>query len=156
MNAVGRVWDSDVAYSFRNSPVAVWPLSLRSPDLSAVFALGGAVQPVRSGDLNLLDASLPPPGKRVAIRFARTDDRARHILGVIYGMQISLRSDWFRSCCGGPGVARLLSGCRRQARRVHHACDVMLSFPAILVALLIDGVARALPRERTTTSRSAC
>jgi len=35
-------------------------------------------------------------------------------------------------------------------------CDVMLSFPAILIALLIDGIGRALFRTRTTRWRSRC
>ena len=51
MNAVGRVWDSDVAYSFRSSPVAVSRRHCVHPDLlRCVCTLGRAVQPVRSGD----------------------------------------------------------------------------------------------------------
>ena len=40
---------------------------------------------------------------------------------------------------------------------IMRVCDVMLSFPAILIALLIAGVARAaLPAMRTASWPSAC
>ena len=46
----------------------------------------------------------------------------------------------------------------RSTRVIMRIADVQLTFPAILIALLIDGVARGvlLARARTTSSRSTC
>ena len=48
MNAAGRLWDSDVAYSFRNSPVAITAavVAFVSDFFSGVCEMGGAAQPV--------------------------------------------------------------------------------------------------------------
>ena len=62
MNGLARVWDSDVAYSFRNSPVAmVAALVAFVLIFSAVFARWVAPHnPFDLATINLLDASLPP------------------------------------------------------------------------------------------------
>jgi peptide/nickel transport system permease protein len=90
-----------------------------------------------------------------------TDDQGRDLLSAImYGARISLLV----------GVASvLLSMVRRRGlgllpamsaagstRLIMRMCDVMLSFPAILVALLIDGVAARCSRTRTSRWPSAC
>ena len=70
-------------------------------------------------------------------------------------------SAWRRCCsrwCSGValGLVAGYAGGKTDAF-IMRVADVQLSFPAILIALLIDGVARvALPRERTTGSRSSC
>jgi peptide/nickel transport system permease protein len=154
--ALTRVWDSDIAYSFRQSPVAIAAAIVAAVMIfSAVFA--GWVAPHNPFDLatlNLLDASLPPAWEEGGqSKFVLgTDDQGRDIFSaILYGMQISLAigvASVVLSMLLGVGLG-LLSGYvgGRIDAFIMRICDVMLSFPAILVALLIDGVARAaLPR----------
>ena len=157
MQAIPRFWDSDVAYSFRRSPVAIGATLVAFVlILSAVFA--GWVAPHNPFDLatlNLLDASLPPAWEQGGQPkyFLGTDDQGRDVFSaILYGMRISLAigaaSVLLSIVLGvGPGLLSGYVGGRVDAF-IMRICDVMLSFPAILVALLIDGVARAaLPRE---------
>jgi peptide/nickel transport system permease protein len=157
MNALGRVWDSDVAYSFRHSPVAVGAaITAFILIFAAVFARWVAPHnPFDLATINLLDASLPPAWEEGGNPkfWLGTDDQGRDIYSaVIYGMQISLLigiASVVLSVVMGVGLG-LLSGYvgGRMDAFIMRVCDVMLSFPAILVALLIDGVARAvLPRD---------
>jgi peptide/nickel transport system permease protein len=157
MNGLARVWDSDVAYSFRHSPVAmVAALTAFVLIFSAVFAYWVAPHnPFDLATINLLDASLPPSWEEGGMPkfWLGTDDQGRDIFSaVIYGMQISLLigiASVVLSVVMGVGLG-LLSGYigGRLDAFIMRVCDVMLSFPAILVALLIDGVARAvLPRD---------
>jgi peptide/nickel transport system permease protein len=157
MNGLARVWDSDVAYSFRHSPVAmVAALTAFVLIFAAVFAYWVAPHnPFDLATINLLDASLPPSWEAGGNPkfWLGTDDQGRDIFSaVIYGMQISLLigiASVVLSVVMGVGLG-LLSGYvgGRIDAFIMRVCDVMLSFPAILVALLIDGVARAvLPRD---------
>src|SRR5690554_1894398 len=90
-----RAWHSDVAYSFRTSPMAVVAGAIALICLfCAVFA--GWVAPHDPFDLTTLvlsDARLPPAweaeGRRMYL--LGTDDQGRDILSaVIYGARISL------------------------------------------------------------------
>jgi peptide/nickel transport system permease protein len=157
MNGMARIWDSDVAYSFRHSPVAmVAALTAFVLIFAAVFAYWVAPHnPFDLATINLLDASLPPSWEAGGNPkfWLGTDDQGRDIFSaVIYGMQISLLigiASVVLSVVMGVGLG-LLSGYvgGRLDAFIMRVCDVMLSFPAILVALLIDGVARAvLPRD---------
>jgi peptide/nickel transport system permease protein len=157
MSTLARVWDSDVAYSFRQSPVAIGATVVAILMIfSAVFAAWVAPHnPFDLATLNLLDASLPPAWEEGGQpRFLLgTDDQGRDVYSaILYGMQISLAigaASVVLSIVLGVGLG-LLSGYvgGRVDAFIMRICDVMLSFPAILVALLIDGVARAaLPRE---------
>jgi peptide/nickel transport system permease protein len=123
---------------------------------AAVFARWVAPHnPFDLATINLLDASLPPAWEEGGNPkfWLGTDDQGRDIYSaVIYGMQISLLigiASVVLSVVMGVGLG-LLSGYvgGRLDAFIMRVCDVMLSFPAILVALLIDGVARAvLPRD---------
>jgi peptide/nickel transport system permease protein len=157
MQALARFWDSDVAYSFRQSPVAVGATVVAILMIfSAVFAAWVAPHnPFDLATLNLLDASLPPAWEEGGQPkfLLGTDDQGRDVYSaILYGMQISLAigaASVVLSIVLGVGLG-LLSGYvgGRVDAFIIRICDVMLSFPAILVALLIDGVARAaLPRE---------
>jgi len=157
MSALARFWDSDVAYSFRKSPVAIGASVVALVlILSAVFAHWVApLNPFDLATINLLDASKPPAwldgGER---RFIfGTDDQGRDVYSaILFGMRISLLigvASVVLSIILGVGLG-LLSGYvgGRVDAFIMRICDVMLSFPAILVALLIDGVFRAvLPRD---------
>ncbi|MGE5712246.1 MAG: ABC transporter permease, partial [Betaproteobacteria bacterium] len=157
MNALARLWDSDVAYSFRQSPVAIGAtLVAFTLIFAAIFARWVApYNPFDLATINLMDASLPPSWEEGGNPkfWLGTDDQGRDIFSaVIYGMQISLLiglASVALSVVMGVGLG-LLSGYvgGRLDAFIMRVCDVMLSFPAILVALLIDGAARAiLPRD---------
>jgi len=156
MHVLARFWDSDIAYSFRHSPVAVGATLVAIVVVfSAVFAHWVAPHnPFDLATLNLLDASLPPSWDEGGQRqfLLGTDDQGRDVFSaILYGMRISLAIgvvSVLMSIVLGVGLG-LLSGYvgGRLDAFIMRVCDVMLSFPAILVALLIDGVARAaLPR----------
>jgi len=117
-----------------------------------VFA--GWVAPYNPFDLSTLelsDARLPPSwSEGGSIKYLLgTDDQGRDMLSaVIYGARISLivgLASVILSVVVGVSLG-LLAGFRGGwiDAALMRLCDVMLSFPAILVALLIAGVGRAL------------
>ena len=107
--------------------------------------------PFDLASLELMDARLPPAWMAEGSRkyFLGTDDQGRDILSaLIYGARISLVVG-FASVLVSVFVGvsfGLLAGYRGGwiDAFLMRLCDVMLSFPAILVALLIAGVGRAL------------
>ena len=151
--ALARFFDGDVWHSFKQSPVAIAAAVIAL--VIAVCALGApwlAPHPVFDlASLNLMDARLPPAW--MAEGQARyplgTDDQGRDILSsLMYGARISLLvglASVVVSVVLGVGLG-LLAGFvgGRIDGFIMRVCDVMLSFPAILVALLIDGVGRAM------------
>jgi peptide/nickel transport system permease protein len=154
---LARVWDSDVAYSFRTSPVAVGAALVAAVLMvSALFAEWVAPHnPFDLATINLLDASLPPAWQEGGNPkfLLGTDDQGRDVFSaIIFGMRISLVigvASVVLSVIGGVAIG-LLSGYvgGRLDAFLMRVADVQLSFPAILIALLVDGVARAaLPRE---------
>jgi len=151
------VWDHDLAWSFRQSPVIMLAA------LMTLTCVGGALfapwiaphNPFDSGTLVLTDGFTPPAW--VAGGTPRyllgTDDQGRDMLSTImFGARISLAvgvaSVIFSMMLGvGLGLIAGYVGGRLDAF-IMRVADIQLSFPPILVALLIDGVARvALPRE---------
>ena len=160
MNSGGRLraaWDHDLAWSFRRSPVVMLAA------LMTVVCVGGAVfapwiaphNPFDSGTLVLTDGFTPPAWTAggTSRYLLGTDDQGRDILSTImYGARISLTvgvaSVLFSMILGvGLGLAAGYVGGRLDAF-IMRVADIQLSFPPILIALLIDGVARvALPRE---------
>jgi peptide/nickel transport system permease protein len=107
--------------------------------------------PFDPASLQLSDALLPPAwsdGGQLRYLLG-TDDQGRDIVSaLLYGSRISLLvglASVLLSACLGVSLG-LLSGFVGGAvdSLVMRICDVMLSFPAILVALLISGVGRAL------------
>ena len=147
------MWESDVGYSFRKSPVAVGAAVVAFVCVfCAVFA--GWVAPHNPFDLATLDlgdARLPPAWTAEGSRkfLLGTDDQGRDILSALmYGARISLAVGFASvALSAGIGVALgLLAGFTGGwvDAALMRLSDVMLSFPAILVALLIAGVGRAL------------
>lgn len=152
-----RAWDHDLAWSFRRSPVTIIAALL------TLVCVGGAVlapwlaphNPFDSGTLNLTDGFTPPAWTTAgrATYLLGTDDQGRDVLSTImYGARISLgvglASVLFSMVLGvGLGLLSGYAGGRIDAF-IMRVADIQLSFPAILIALLIDGVARVvLPRE---------
>ena len=152
-NGVARWLSSDVGYSFRQSPTAMAAAFVAVVCVfCSVFA--GWVAPANPFDLaslELMDARLPPAWLAEGSRkyLLGTDDQGRDILSaLIYGARISLvvgLASVLLSVLVGVSFG-LLAGYGEGwiDAFLMRLCDVMLSFPAILVALLIAGVGRAL------------
>jgi peptide/nickel transport system permease protein len=150
-------WDSDLLWSFRRSPVAIVAFAVLVACVAgAVFAPWIAPQhPYDLASLNLLDALAPPAwvsGSKPGFLLG-TDDQGRDVLStILFGARISLfvgiASVALAAAVGiGAGLVAGYAGGRIDAT-IMRVADVQLSFPAILIALLIDGVARAvLPHE---------
>ena len=154
---LARFWDTDFAYSFRRAPVAIVSF------LVLVVCVGGAVfapllapyNPFDLASLSLMDSFHPPAfmpdGDRTHL--IGTDDQGRDMLSAImYGTRISifvgLLAIGFALSVGiTVGLVAGYMGGAVDAVLMRIA-DVQLTFPAILIALLVDGILRAaLPRE---------
>ena len=148
-----RFFGGDLWHSFRTSPVAVGSATVALVCIfCALFA--GWVAPHNPFDLatlELSDSMLPPAwmaGGQTKYLLG-TDEQGRDVLSALmYGARISL-------LVGGASVLLslligvtlgLISGYLggRIDALIMRTCDVMLSFPSILIALLIAGVGRAL------------
>jgi peptide/nickel transport system permease protein len=156
-DGVRRFRDSDVYYSFKRSPVTIVAAIVTAIFMiSAVFAPWLAPhQPFDLATVELLDGFLPPVWQADGDpRFLLgTDDQGRDILSTImYGARISLGVGFASVAFAmviGVGLG-LLSGYLGGVTDavIMRVADIQLSFPAILIALLIDGVARSLlPRD---------
>ena len=162
--ALRRAWDSDLAYAFRSSPVAMVSAAV------SLIMIGGALigpffapqDPFNPAALNLMDGLTPPatPNEFTGHSFVfGTDPQGRDMFSaVLYGSRVSLfvgaASVVFSA---GLGVfLGLLAGYvgGRTEAIVMRIADIQLSFPAILIALLIFGVARGLisPQNYETTA----
>jgi len=152
---LASVWDSDLFYSFRRSPVTVVAAIL------VLLCAGGALlapwiaphDPFDLASLSLLDAFTRPAwlagGK--ATYLLGTDNQGRDVLSaILYGARISLAvgitAVLFAMVLGVTlGLVSGYVGGRLDAL-IMRIADVQLSFPAILIALLINGIVRvALP-----------
>ena len=150
-----RTWDSDLAYSFRTSWVAV-----ASAVLALILVIGAVFapwiaphDPTDVASLSLMDSFRPPLGIADAewTNPLGTDNQGRDVLSAImYGMRISLvgfLSVLFAIVVGvGIGLLAGYAGGIIDTLLMRIA-DVQLTFPSILTALLVDGViSAALPR----------
>jgi len=148
-----RFLGGDVWYSFKRSPTAIGAAIVAFVCLfCALFANWVAPHnPFDLATLDLSDARLPPAwiedGRSNFV--LGTDDQGRDILSALmFGARISLFVGFTSVVLSvAIGVALgLFSGFvgGRIDAFIMRVCDVMLSFPAILIALLIDGVGRAM------------
>ena len=151
---MNRFLDSDVFYAFRTSPVAIVSLIVTGlMVLAAVFApLIATTNPFDPASLNLMNgftAPMEPNAFTGESFFLGTDDQGRDVFStILYGLRISLFV----------GVAAvmlamvigiflgLLSGYVGGWTEtiIMRAADVQLTFPSILVAMLIFGVAKGV------------
>jgi peptide/nickel transport system permease protein len=151
-----RFLDSDLFYSFRRSPLAV--VSILVVLIVAVAAFGAPLlaphDPFDLASLSLLDSFKPPifSADGDPSFLLGTDDQGRDVLSAImYGTRISLFVGLlalvFALSVGVTvGLAAGYLGGAVDALLMR-VTDVQLTFPAILIALLVDGLARAvLPR----------
>jgi peptide/nickel transport system permease protein len=145
--------DSDLFYSFWRSKLVV------AAALLTVLLMGGALlapliaphDPYDLKSLELLNADLPPAwdGRGDNRFLLGTDDQGRDILStILYGTRASLLIG-FASVMLATGLGVTLglwagyAGGRIDSF-IMRIADVQLTFPAILTALLIDGVALAI------------
>jgi len=152
-SAWARFLDGDVWHSFRSSPMAMLAAGVALLCVfCALFApLIAPHNPFDLATLELGDSMLPPAwmeGGRSKYLLG-TDEQGRDVLSALmYGARISILiggASVVVSVLIGVGLG-LLAGYAGGAVDgfIMRVCDVMLSFPSILIALLIAGVGRAL------------
>jgi peptide/nickel transport system permease protein len=146
-------FDSDLVHSFLRSK-----LTMTAALVAAALVLGALLapwiaphDPFDLGQLNLLDSHLPPAWAADGDRryLLGTDDQGRDVLStILYGSRISLAvgvlSVGLAAALGITlGLVAGYAGGFLDALLMRIA-DVQLTFPAILIALLIDGTVRTL------------
>jgi peptide/nickel transport system permease protein len=152
-----RFLDGDLFYSFKRSPLVITAAAIvLGGVLAATFAPWVAPHnPFDLATLNLLDAFTPPAWTERGnpTYLIGTDDQGRDVLSaIIFGSRMSLLIGLFATLVAlviGVSLG-LMSGYigGKVDAFIMRVADVQLSFPAILIALLIDGVARAvLPKD---------
>jgi peptide/nickel transport system permease protein len=152
-SALRRFLDSDIFYSFASSPVTVVSAVITVLLIAAAVAapLIAPHNPFDPASLSITDSLLPPVWSHdgTPTYLLGTDDQGRDVLStILYGMRISL-SVGFASvllaiAIGVPlGLVAGYAGGAADAV-IMRIADVQLTFPAILTALLIDGIARGI------------
>ena len=149
-----RAWDSDLAWSFRHAPVAMVSLVVVVVlVLAAVCApLIAPHDPFDPGSLNLMNGfSVPmqPNAFTGDVFWLGTDDQGRDVFStILFGLRISLFVGFM-----AVGLAMvlgitlgLLAGYLGGwvDTLIMRVADVQLTFPAILVAMLIFGVIKGI------------
>ncbi len=151
---LARLWDSDLLYSFRSSPITVVASVMA---LVLVFAaiLAPLIAPYDPFDPASLDLSdgfsrpMQPNEITGKVFWLGSDGQGRDIFSaILYGSRVSLlvgaASVVFSLILGvALGLVAGYVGGRTEAL-IMRIADIQLSFPAILVALLVFGVARGL------------
>ena len=149
---IARFRESDFWWKFKQSPVAIASFAVTMLlILSAVFApLIAPTNPYDPASLNLMNGFTPPmtPSQFTGDTFLLgTDDQGRDVFStILYGMRISLlvgvSAVLFAMILGV--LLGLLAGYVGGWTEtvVMRVADVQLTFPAILVAMLIFGIAK--------------
>jgi peptide/nickel transport system permease protein len=161
--ALWRLVDSDLFHAFRRSPLTMLAAAIAVLFfLLAIFAPLIAVQnPFDPAQLELMNSRIAPlwSSDGQAPFLLGTDEQGRDVLSaILYGLRISLAVGVlgvvFAAVLGiGLGlVAGYVGGALDSL--IMRIADVQLTFPAILIALLIDGVAKSLLGNRLDTSQT--
>ncbi len=151
-----NIRDSDLWFNFTQSKVTLWAAAVFGVLLLCAFGadLIAPQNPMDLAALNLADGRLPPAWSEGGNSkyLLGTDDQGRDMLSTLmYGTRISLlvglASVGFALVLGVTlGLIAGYAGGVVDAA-IMRVCDVMLSFPSILVALLVDGILHTvLPR----------
>ena len=150
---LGRAVDSDLAYSFSRSPVTIVAAVLVVVLMLAAFLAPWIAphDPFDAGTLNLMDGFTAPMEANQFtgnVYWLGTDDQGRDIFSaILYGARISLFVGFmavgFAMVLGvGLGLlAGYVGGWADTA--IMRVADVQLSFPSILIALLVFGIVRS-------------
>lgn len=148
------LWSSDIVWSFRHSPVAVVAaIVFLGLLLAALFApIIAPHTPFDPATLNLMDGFTPPMGEGMgsgSVYWLGTDDQGRDVFStILYGMRLSLligiAAVAFAAVLGVTlGLIAGYAGGWIDAV-IMRIADIQLTFPSIMVALLIFGIARGL------------
>ena len=149
-----RFRESDFFHAFKRSPVAIVSFAVVSVlVLSAIFApLITSTNPFDPSTLNLMNGFTPPmePNAFTGQQFLMgTDDQGRDVFAtILYGMRISLfvgaSAVLFAMILGI--ILGLISGYFGGWTEtiIMRVADVQLTFPSILVAMLIFGIAKGI------------
>ncbi|MAZ02771.1 MAG: ABC transporter permease [Sneathiella sp.] len=148
-----RIFGSDIWYSFTHNPTAIISaLVTLGLIFAAIFAPWLAPHnPFDLASISIMDGNLPPAWSAGGDTnfLLGTDDQGRGVLStILYGARISLlvgfSSVIFSMVVGiALGLVSGYVGGRTDAL-IMRIADIQLSFPAILIALLVDGVARGV------------
>jgi peptide/nickel transport system permease protein len=152
-DAVRRFLDGDVFYSFRRSPATIISFIM-----TVIFFLAALLAPWLAphdtydvASLDLMDAFRPPAWIAGGDpRFLLgTDDQGRDVLSsIMFGLRISLLVGFVSVILAAlvGTLLGLISGYVGGALDsvIMRVADVQLTFPAILIALLIDGIVGSL------------
>ncbi len=151
-DTITRAWRSDFMWTFRRSPVAVVSFFVVALlVLSAVFApLIAPHDPFNPATLNLMNGfsqPMEPNAFTQEVFWLGTDDQGRDVFStILYGMRISLFVGFaavlFALILGV--TLGLIAGYKGGWLEsvIMRVADVQLTFPAILVAMLIFGIAK--------------
>jgi peptide/nickel transport system permease protein len=150
---LAAAWDSDLAWNFRHSPVAMIAAFTTVLIFAAAF-LAPWIAPQNAfdpGAVRLDDGFLKPMevGSTGITHYFGTDSQGRDLLSaILYGARVSLivgfASVGFSMALGVTlGLMAGFIGGKVDAV-IMRVADVQLSFPAILIALLVFGVGRGL------------
>jgi peptide/nickel transport system permease protein len=150
---LARALDSDIWASFKRSK-----LTMAATAVTVLFFLAALLaglvspqNPFNPAELELINSRLPPlwdaEGQRPFV--LGTDDQGRDMLSaILYGLRISLLVGFLGVAFAATlGItlgllAGYLGGITDAV--IMRIADVQLTFPAILIALLVDGVAKAV------------
>jgi peptide/nickel transport system permease protein len=150
---LGRALDSDVFYSFRRSRLtmvaaAVTLLFFLAAVLAPVFAVQDPFDP---SQLQLMNSRIAPlwTADGQSPFLLGTDEQGRDVLSaILYGLRISLAVGVLGVVFAGAlGILLgLIAGYVGGAidSLIMRIADVQLTFPAILIALLVNGVAKSV------------
>ena len=154
METLRRAWHSDFSWSFRRSPIAMISLGVvLLLVLSALLAPWVAPHnPFDPASLNLMNGfskPMEPNAFTQNVFWLGTDDQGRDIFStILFGMRISLFVGFtavlFALILGVTLglIAGYVGGWTETA--IMRVADVQLTFPAILVAMLIFGIAKGI------------
>ena len=149
----GRAVESDVFYSFRRSRLTMVAAAVTALFfLLAIFASQLAVQnPFDPAQLQLMNSRIAPlwTADGQSPFLLGTDEQGRDVFSaILYGLRISLAVGVLGVLLSGTlGIALgLIAGYVGGSvdGLIMRIADVQLTFPAILIALLIDGVVKSL------------
>ena len=151
---IARALDSDIFYSWRTSPVTVVAtfVALSLILLAVLAPLIAPYNPFNPASLNLMDGFTPPASTGAFTDnyfLMGADNQGRDVLSTImYGSRVSLfvgvMATLFAMTLGvSLGLIAGYNGGVIDAV-IMRVTDIQLSFPAILIALLIFGIARGL------------
>lgn len=152
MSSLAQAWQSDFMWSFRRSPVAVASfIVVMILVCAAVFApLIAPHNPFDPSSLNLMNGfskPMQPNAFTGEVFWLGTDDQGRDVFStILFGMRISLFVGFcavlFAMVLGvSLGLIAGYSG-GMTGTIIMRIADVQLTFPAILVAMLIFGIAK--------------